>query len=91
MPSTPPAAAVNRLLEALPSSDRRRILAGCETIELAFTDVLYTPGEQLSHVYFPTRSVISLIVPVDEFASLEVGLIGNEGMFGVPLALGVDE
>jgi CRP-like cAMP-binding protein len=82
--------AVNRLLEALPSSDRRRVVAGCETVELAFADVLYVPRERLSHVYFPTRGFISLIMPVDASASLEVGLIGNEGMFGIPLVLGVD-
>jgi CRP-like cAMP-binding protein len=81
---------VNRLLEALPSSDRRRMLAACETVELAFSDVLCASGERLSHVYFPTRSFISLIMPIDEAASLEVGLVGNEGMFGIPLALGVD-
>lgn len=90
MPSTQRAVAVNRLLEALPSSDLRGILAGCEPVELAFADVLYTPSERLSHVYFPTGSFISLIMAVDDSASLEVGLIGNEGMFGLPLALGVD-
>jgi CRP-like cAMP-binding protein len=90
VPSIQRAPAVNRLLEALPSSDLRRILAGCETVELAFAEVLYTPGERLSHVYFPTRSFISLIMPVDDSAALEVGLIGNEGMFGIPLVLGVD-
>jgi CRP-like cAMP-binding protein len=88
--STQRAPAVNRLLEALPNSDLRRMLAGCETVELAFADVLYTPGERLGHVYFPTTSFISLIMPVDDSASLEVGLIGNEGMFGIPLVLGVD-
>jgi CRP-like cAMP-binding protein len=66
------------------------MLAGCETVELAFGDVLYTPGDRLSHVYFPTTSFISLIMPVDGSTSLEVGLVGNEGMFGIPLALGVD-
>lgn len=90
MPMTQRVPAVNRLLEALPESDRGRILAGCETVELAFADVLYTPGERLSDVYFPTASFISLIMPVDASASLEVGLIGNEGMFGIPLVLGVD-
>jgi CRP-like cAMP-binding protein len=84
------APAVNRLLEALPSADLRRFMAGCEAVDLKFADELYTPGEQLRHVYFPTQSFISLIMPVDKSASLEVGLVGNEGMFGVPLVLGID-
>ena len=81
---------VNRLIDSLPSSDRRRILACCETVELVFTDVLCACGETLKHVYFPTGGFISLIMPVDDSAALEVGLVGNEGMFGIPLALGVD-
>ena len=90
MTSKQPAPAVNRLLEALPRRDLRRMLDGCETVELAFADVLYTPGERIGCVYFPTRGFISLIMPIDKSASLEVGLIGNEGMFGIPLALGLD-
>ena len=90
MPPIKRASPVNRLLEALPESDRRRFLAGCETIELAFAEVLYTPNERLNQVLFPLTGFISLIMPVDDSASLEVGMIGNEGMFGIPLALGVD-
>ena len=66
------------------------MLASCEPVELGFADVLYTPRERIRHVYFPTRSFISLVMPIVDGASLEVGLIGNEGMFGIPLALGVD-
>ena len=90
MPPTQRLPVVNQLLEALPSSDRRRVLAECETVELVFADVLYTPRDRLSHVYFPIQSFISLIMPIDRSASLEVGLIGDEGMFGIPLVLGVD-
>jgi CRP-like cAMP-binding protein len=82
--------AVNRLLAGLPGSDRRRFLAGCENVDLEFAEVLYQPGVPLGHVYFPTSSFISLIMPVDATASLEVGLVGDEGMFGSPLALGVE-
>jgi CRP-like cAMP-binding protein len=90
VPSSQRVPAVNRLLEALPSGDLRQLLAECETVELAFADVLYAAGARLSHVYFPISSFISLIMPIDDSSSLEVGLVGNEGMFGIPLALGVD-
>lgn len=79
----------NRLLGALPRRDCERLTAGCERVELAFADVLSEPGERIRHVYFPAESFISLAAPVDSRASLEVGLIGNEGMLGIPLILGI--
>ena len=81
---------VNRLLEALRGADRRRVLAGGETIELVLGDVLYTPSDRLTHAYFPQGGVISLIQASDAADSIEVGLVGDEGMFGTPLSLGVD-
>jgi CRP-like cAMP-binding protein len=58
-------------------------------VTLVFGDVLCEPGEQIAHVYFPARSVVSLLTLVDGHNALEVGLVGDEGMVGIPLALGV--
>jgi CRP-like cAMP-binding protein len=90
LPSIHQVFARNRLLDALPDGQLRRMRAGCEVVELSVDEVLFTPGQYLRHVYFPTRSYVSLVLPVDASDSLEVGLVGDEGMIGVPLALGVD-
>jgi len=89
-PSARRVLACNNLLEALPSRDRRCMIDGCEPVQLAFGDVVYVPGEPIEHVHFPTASFISLIMPIDDDACVEVGMVGCEGMFGIPLALGVD-
>ena len=90
MPSTQVVPTANRLLGALPPKDREQLLANCEEIELIFAEVLYCPGEPISHVYFPTGSYISLMTTINGGAGLEVRLIGNEGMLGISLTLGVD-
>ena len=90
MPSMQAVAATNRLLAALPSQDRQHLLASGEPVELMLADVLANPGDPIHHVYFPTDSIISLVMPIAGGAGLEVGLIGNEGMLGITLMLGVD-
>lgn len=89
MISTQFASASNRLLAALPDKDRLRILARCDQVELASHDILHEAGARLRHVYFPTSAFISLVTPLDACAGLEVALVGNEGMTGIALMLGV--
>lgn len=90
LPSNPAIRTANRLLTALPNKDREQISANCESIHLGFAEVLYRAGDLISYVYFPTESFISLVTPLNENASLEIGLVGNEGMLGITLILDVD-
>lgn len=84
------ASVTNQLLVALPCEDRDRLLANCELIDLCFAEVLFRPGELISHVYFPTDSIVSLMTGIDN-NKMEVGLVGNEGLFGITLMLEVDK
>jgi CRP-like cAMP-binding protein len=77
----------NRLLAALPRKLREHLRANLERVVLTYGEVLYEPGEQIKFVYFPNNSLVSLLTLVDEHQALEVGLVGREGMVGIPLAL----
>ena len=80
----------NRLLASLPRKDRQRFLAGCTPVDLPMGAILAEPGVRIRHLYFPIESFISLTTPTDKGTTLEVGLVGNEGMLGISLILGVD-
>ena len=77
MSSVPVVISANHLLAALPRNDYKRLLASCVETELAFAEVLYRAGDLISHIYFPTTGIISLVTPVDGNHNLEVGLIGQ--------------
>jgi CRP-like cAMP-binding protein len=85
-----PSPAVNRLLAALPDQDQRLIQANGDCVDLLRGTVISEPGDQLREVYFPTDSILSLVTPPADHAGLEVRLVGNEGMIGTPLILGVE-
>jgi CRP-like cAMP-binding protein len=86
-----PVSRTNRLLAALPRKDCARFLVACQPVELVFGEILMEPGKRIDHVYFPTESIISMITaPLDDCPSLEVGLVGDEGMLGASLIFGVD-
>lgn len=80
----------NRLFSALGGGERDHFQSQADLVELVAADVLVEAGKRIRYVYFPIDSHISLISSVDNRAGLEVALIGNEGMFGTPLVLGVD-
>jgi CRP-like cAMP-binding protein len=84
------APATNRLLASLPRNDRLQMIAGCEEVEHAAAEVIFEPGERLRHVHFPTTVLVSLATPVGGSTGLEVGLVGDEGMLGTPLVLGIE-
>ena len=78
----------NHLLDALPTSDYERLASHLELIAMKLGDVLYEPGAQLHHVYFPTTSIVSLLYVMENGASAEIAIVGNEGILGVSLFMG---
>lgn len=81
----------NHLLAALPDIERYAVMADCETVQLAFNEVLLQPGDTLTYVYFPIDCFISLISVVDTDNRLEVSMAGREGMLGTSLVLGIED
>ena len=78
----------NRLIAALPASEQRKLLAACEGVYLSFEQVLHARDEVMTHAYFPSSAFISERVTTDQGQSIEVRLVGHEGMLGLNLMLG---
>ena len=67
------------------------MLSGLEPVKLEYGQVLYEPTGLIRHVYFPIDCLVSLLTAVDNGRVLEVGMVGNEGMVGMPMVLGIGE
>jgi CRP-like cAMP-binding protein len=78
----------NHLLAALPTSVQAQWFPQLESVELHLGEVLYEPGATLSHVYFPTTSIVSLLYVMEDGASAEIAVVGNEGIVGISLFMG---
>ena len=81
---------VNRLLATLTTKEYKRLLPKLKTVSLVLGEVLYEPGAVIKYVYFPNDSIISLISELSENSLLEVGMVGNEGMAGLAVFMGVN-
>ena len=79
----------NRVLASIPPREYKRLQAHLEPVDLKFGEVLFEPGKAIKHVYFPVDCLISLLTAVDKRRTLEVGMVGNEGMAGMPFILGM--
>ena len=79
----------NRLLGALPFNEYERLAPVLKPFSLKYGDDIYATGSLIKYVYFPLGGIISLLSAVDERSLLEVGIVGREGMVGLPVFLGV--
>jgi CRP-like cAMP-binding protein len=80
----------NHLLSALPVAEWQRWLPQLERVEMPLGQVLYESGGTLSHVYFPTTAIVSLLYVMENGASAEIAVVGNEGIVGISLFMGGD-
>jgi len=81
---------LNQILAAIPGEEYMRLIPDLEYVRLPFMDVLHISGEQIKHVYFPNEGVVSLLVVMKDQTPREIGIIGNEGMLGISVALGMN-
>ena len=78
----------NRLLAALPDPEWTRLFPHLEPIDMPLGKVLYESGDRLAHVFFPISSIVSLLYVMENGASAEIAVVGNEGIVGISLFMG---
>ena len=78
---------VNRLLATLPTEDYQRLYPHLEPVELTQNKILYHAGEDYKYAYFPSHSIVSTVAIMEDGSTTEIGIIGNEGMVGLPIIL----
>jgi CRP-like cAMP-binding protein len=79
---------LNQLIAALPSAEAQRWLPQLEWVQMPLGEVLYESGSTLTHVYFPTNAIVSLLYVMENGASAEIAVVGNEGIVGISLFMG---
>jgi CRP-like cAMP-binding protein len=78
----------NHILDALPPAERNRVFPHLKPVTLPLGAVLYEAGDALRHIYFPTDSIVSLLYVLEDGASAEICVVGNDGVIGVALFMG---
>ncbi|AJC20386.1 Crp/Fnr family transcriptional regulator [Pandoraea pulmonicola] len=86
--TVPPVRNANHLLAVLPPDDRDRLASELVLVEMPLGKVVYESGDQLDYVYFPTTAIVSLLYVMEDGASAEIAIVGNEGLIGIALFMG---
>jgi CRP-like cAMP-binding protein len=81
----------NRLISTLPVDEYERLALNLKSVSLHLGEVLFQPGDNIQHVYFPTTCIVSLLTDLEDGSGMEVGLVGREGMVGISAILGGSE
>ena len=85
-----PSPSQNHLLAAIPRAEFARLAAKLELVPMRLGELLYEPGQQLQHAFFPTTAIVSLHYVTESGASAEIAGVGNEGVVGISLFMGGD-
>ena len=86
--SSPDTPKQNHLLAALPATDYARLLPDLELTPMPLGRVVYEPGSRMDYLYFPTTSIVSLLYVMEDGASAEIAITGNDGLIGISLFMG---